>query len=153
MDPDSRRSPTPLQKGRVGLMAEIIVADPRWRRSVPRLRQLVERTVTAAGGAIAVVLESDQAVRRLNAEFRGIDKPTNVLTFSSGDIALAYGVTKREAAAEGKSFADHLAHLLVHGALHLRGYDHTSPGEARQMAMEETRILRRLGSRDPWCNR
>lgn len=153
MDPDSKFSPAPAQRGGAGLTAEIIIGDPRWRRAVPNLRHVVERAVRSAGGACTVMLDSDQRIRRLNAEFRGIDKPTNVLTFSSGDIALAYGVAKREAAAEGKSLADHMLHLVVHGVLHLNGFDHVNPGHARQMEMEETRIMRQMRRPDPWGNR
>lgn len=150
MDPDSKLSPAASYKTTAGLTTEIIIADPRWNMTVPRARRVVERAARYAGGAGAIVLASDRQVRRLNAQFRGIDKPTNVLTFSTGDIALAHGVTRREAIAAKKHPADHLAHLVVHGALHLRGYDHEHPGDARRMEMEETRIMRRMGRPNPW---
>ncbi len=152
MDPDSKPSPASAQED-AGFGTEVIVGDPRWRKAVPDLRRLVQRAARAAGGAAVVALESDRRVRRLNAAFRGIDKPTNVLTFSTGDIALAYGVTRREALAGRKSLPDHLVHLVVHGALHLHGFDHLSPGDARQMEMEETRIMRRMRRPDPWRRR
>jgi probable rRNA maturation factor len=132
---------------------EIIVEDPHWRRMVPRAEALVRRAAIAAGGAATVLLASDRSVRRLNARYRGRDKPTNVLTFASGDIALASGVVRREARAAGKSVGDHLLHLVVHGALHLQGADHHAPGEARRMEMAETRVLRRLGVANPWRDR
>ena len=97
-----------------------------------------------------MLLSSDAAVRRLNRVYRGRDKPTNVLTFESGDIALAAGVVRREARAAGKRVAHHLVHLVVHAALHLRGLDHGGAGEARRMEMAETRLLHRLGVPDPW---
>ncbi len=88
-----------------------------------------------AQGAVTVVVDDDARVRALNKLWRGLDKPTNVLSFPApdtqpgparmlGDIAISYETAAREAAAEGKSFADHMAHLSVHGFLHLLGYDH-----------------------------
>ncbi len=144
MDPDSRRCPAAAG------IPEVIVDDPRWRRMVPRADLLVRRAAAAAGGAATVLLSSDRVVRRLNARYRGRNKATNVLTFAGGDIALASGVVRREAAAAGKPVADHLLHLVVHGILHLLGEDHHAPGEARRMEMAETRVLRRLGVPNPW---
>lgn len=144
MDPDSRRGPA----GRAG--PDIIVDDPSWRRLVPRAEQVARRAARVAGGAGTVMLASDRTVRRLNARHRGRDKPTNVLTFGSGDIVLALGVVRREARAQRRRAAHHLAHLVVHGALHLRGHGHSQPGEARRMEMEEARLLRRIGVPNPW---
>jgi len=121
---------------------------------VPRLDHWVRQAAVAAGGhAGAVLLTSDDAVRRLNRTFRGKDRPTNVLTFDSGDVALASGVVRREAVAQGRSVAHHLAHLVVHGVLHLQGLDHGGAGEARRMEMAEARVLRRLGVPNPWLPR
>lgn len=147
MDPDSRRGPAPA-----GLADDIaiIVADTRWRWFAPRAELIAGRAARAAGGAGTVVLASDLAVKRLNARHRGRNKPTNVLTFATGDVILALGVVRREARAAGRRPSHHLAHLVVHGALHLRGHDHALPGEARRMEMAETRLLRRLGVPDPW---
>ena len=112
-----------------------------------------------------MVLASDLAVKRLNALHRGRNKPTNVLTFEmdtgsggprgflGGDIVLALGTVRREAQAAGRTVAHHLAHLVVHGALHLRGHDHHHVGDARRMEMEETRILHRIGVPNPWNRR
>ena len=97
-----------------------------------------------------MVLTSDRAVRRLNHRHRGQDKPTNVLTFDTGDIVLALGTLRREAQAERRRPRDHLLHLVVHGALHLRGLDHHHPGNARRMEMEEARLMRRLRAPNPW---
>ena len=148
MDPDSSRFPD-FGSAEAGI-PEVIVTDVAWRRMVPRAEALVRRAAVAAGGAGTVLLASDAAVRRLNRTYRGRDKPTNVLTFESGDIALASGVVRREAAARGLGVAAHLMHLVVHGALHLQGEDHHSVGEARRMEMAEARVLRRLGVANPW---
>lgn len=141
---------------------DLIIEDRRWRRFVPRLEERVQRAVRAAQSAApdilvdTIVLTGDRAVQRLNARHRGRNKPTNVLTFEpvaeglGGELVLALGVLRREAAAEGKSIAAHLAHLLVHGMLHLQGEDHHHPGEARRMEMAESRILARLGVANPW---
>jgi probable rRNA maturation factor len=131
---------------------EIIVADPAWRRLVPRVEAVVVRAARAAGGAGTIVLAADRTVRRLNALHRGQDKPTNVLTYEdpAPEVILARGVVAREAAAASRRPAHHLAHLIVHGALHLRGHDHAHPGEARRMEMAEARILHRIGVPNPW---
>ena len=128
----------------------VIVSDPAWRRLVPGADRLAARAASAVGGVGAVVLTSDDAVRRLNARHRGRNKPTNVLTFESGDVILAAGVVAREARAAGRSAAHVLAHLVVHGALHLCGHDHGGAGEARRMELREARILHRLRVPNPW---
>ncbi len=133
---------------------DIVITDRRWRAHVPRLVLLVERTLRAAGVAASVALTDDRTVQRLNYRDRGKNKPTNVLTYEQPpEMLLAFGVVAREAAREGKSIAAHLTHLIVHGALHLQGYDHHHAGEAREMEAEETRILARLGVPNPWKNR
>lgn len=147
MDPDSRRGPA--SAGLTGETA-VIITEARWRRAVPRAEVIAARAARIAGGAGAVVLASDLAVRRLNARHRGQNKPTNVLTFEGGDIILALGIVQREARAAGRLVSHHLAHLVVHGALHLRGHDHDLPGDARRMEMAETRLLHRMGVPDPW---
>jgi probable rRNA maturation factor len=80
----------------------------------------------------------------------GRNKPTNVLTFDSGDVILAAGVVRREAQAAGRRASHVLAHLVVHGALHLRGHDHGGAGEARRMELQEARILHGLRVPNPW---
>jgi probable rRNA maturation factor len=121
-----------------------------WRRAVPHLERIVARAAALGGGASTVVLTDDRSVRRLNARFRGRDKPTNVLTFEGGDIVLALGQLRREAARAGRRPAHHLAHLVLHGALHLQGHDHQRAGDARRMEMQEARLLRRMGVPNPW---
>ncbi len=138
---------------------DVLVEHRLWHRIVPRARALAARAAAAAGGAGSVVLSTDRDVRRLNARHRNRNKPTNVLTFdpppgmAGGDIVLALGTVRREAREAGRRPAHHLAHLVVHGALHLRGHDHARAGEARRMEMEEARILRRLGVPNPWKRR
>ena len=150
MDPSHSRVPA-------GAGTQIIVAEPAWRRHVARAEFLARRAAAAAGADRAtVVLSSDTDVKRLNARHRGRNKPTNVLTFEPaapglpGEIVLALGTVRREAASAGKRVGQHLAHLVVHGVLHLHGEDHHHPGEARRMEMAEARILRGLGLPNPW---
>jgi probable rRNA maturation factor len=107
-----------------------------------------------AGCDADVVLTDDRTVKRLNARDRNQNKPTNVLTYEQpAEILLAFGVVQREAAVEKKTMAAHLAHLLIHGALHLQGFDHHHAGEARRMESEEAKLLARLGIANPWKNR
>ncbi|MDE1907183.1 MAG: rRNA maturation RNase YbeY [Rhodospirillales bacterium] len=133
---------------------EIIITDRRWRAYVPDAIRRVSRALLATGCAASVALTDDRTVKRLNFRDRGKNKPTNVLTYEQPpEILLAFGVVAKEARRERKSIADHLSHLIVHGALHLQGYDHHHPGEAREMEAEETRILARLHVPNPWKNR
>jgi probable rRNA maturation factor len=127
------------------------VADPAWRRRVPQAERIAQRIASLAGRRATIILASDRAVHRLNARHRGRNRPTNVLSFPGSDeIVLALGVVCREAEAAGLSPAAHLAHLVVHGTLHLEGHDHHRAGEARRMALAEARRLRRLGFANPW---
>jgi probable rRNA maturation factor len=148
MEPASRG---PAQAG-IQQDISIIVTEPAWRRFVPRVNRVATRAARAAGAQAAVVLGDDRMVRRLNARHRGRNKPTNVLTYDlpAAELILALGVVRREAAAMARRPAHHLAHLVVHGALHLRGMDHTHPGDARRMEMLEARILHRIGVPNPW---
>lgn len=125
--------------------------------------QAVEAALRGAGASfgdgtveVSVRLTDDAEMQRLNNDYRGKDKPTNVLSFPGGgpghlgDIALALGVVAREARAAGKRPAAHFAHLVAHGTLHLLGHDHLSAGEARRMERAEARILHRLKLPNPW---
>jgi probable rRNA maturation factor len=145
------------------LEVEVVFQDTGWRRLLPGAEALARRAAfaalrgTGAGGTVTVLLAGDRALRRLNGEHRGRDKPTNVLSFPGavaaghlGDIALALGTVRREAEAAGKRFAAHFAHLVAHGALHLLGHDHLSAGEARRMERAEARAMRRLRLPNPW---
>ena len=148
MEPESR---SPAQAG-IHSDITVIVADRGWHRLVPRARAIAERAARAVGERTAIVLSSDRLVRALNARHRGQNRPTNVLTYEqpAPELFLALGVIRREAAALLRRPAHHLAHLVVHGALHLRGMDHVHPGDARRMEMAESRILHRLGVPNPW---
>ena len=151
---DSSRSWLPL----VRRAAEAAVAESAY----PDLAE-AERPVE-----ISVTLTGDEQVRTLNAKWRAKDQPTNVLSFSMvderdlsranlatselllGDIVVARGVCEAEAAAKGVSIEDHATHLLVHGTLHLLGYDHHDDSEAADMEAREARALARLGIVNPY---
>ncbi len=157
-----------------GIDAEVLIESPRWR-DVPQAEDIVCRAVAAAaaqtriGGEVSLVLTDDAAIRALNRTWRGKDAPTNVLSFPApgaeagtqppsmprmlGDIVIAYETVRREAAAERKPFEHHLAHLAVHGFLHLLGYDHETESEAESMERLERRILKGLGVSDPYAAR
>ena len=163
------------KRGQMKVSLDISVPSPLWR-GLPRARAIARETIAAAalesGGIapesaeVSLCLADDAALRALNARWRGIDKPTNVLSFpapvaavaqesgavmSLGDIALAYETLAREAENLGVPLADHYRHLIAHGFLHLIGYDHESDAEAERMEALETRILARLGAADPYA--
>jgi probable rRNA maturation factor len=156
MDPASTN---PAPAGQSDQELDIIVADPAWHRLVPGVRSVATRAARAARLRGTVLLADDRTVRKLNARDRGRNKPTNVLTYEApssgllGQIVVAAGVVRRESAAAARHPAHHLAHLVVHGALHLAGHDHVRAGEARRMEMAEARILRRIGVPNPWKQR
>lgn len=150
---------------------DVAVACSGWPAACPVAAQLAE---TAARAALAgkhgrlvvdIVLADDAELRRLNRTWRGKDAPTNVLAFPLGepaaatqtgapvmlgDIALACETVAREAVEQGKPIADHLRHLVVHGVLHLLGFDHQHEAEAAAMEAREVEILRALGVPDPY---
>jgi probable rRNA maturation factor len=160
---------------------DVLRQSPQWPHEAEAI--VVHAITTAAEavadadadalGGVAVVLTDDAAIRALNRDWRKLDKPTNVLSFPApqrpaasaipsiageapallGDIVIAYETTAREAAAEGKPLSHHLAHLAVHGFLHLLGYDHESDADAQDMERLEARILARLDVPDPYLMR
>ncbi len=162
---------------------EIALAMPcgHWLEALPAVEDLCQRVVLAAlAGSIdalpegsleqveiSLVLADDAMVQGLNRQYRGQDKPTNVLSFAAldgeedepladgplllGDVVLAFETARREAVAEDKPLADHLSHLLVHGVLHLLGYDHLADDEAEEMESRERAILADLGIADPYA--
>lgn len=145
----------------------LIIAEPKWRatKALPtflkRASLLALKQVGVGEGEVTILLADDARLHELNALFRGKDAPTNVLSFPAapnasqqlGDVAIAYGVAAREAKAEGKSFSHHIAHLAVHGVLHLLGYDHIKTRDARKMEKLETEILAALKISDPYISR
>ncbi|WP_315702376.1 MULTISPECIES: rRNA maturation RNase YbeY [unclassified Bradyrhizobium] len=156
---------------------EVIVAADCWQEQ-PEAEAVIQRAIVAAAetvdadvgeAEIAVMLTDDAGIRTLNSNWRGIDKPTNVLSFPAlqptgprdeddaprmlGDIAIAYETMRREADEEQKPFDHHLSHLTVHGFLHLIGYDHETDEEAQEMETLEREILAQLGIPDPYADR
>ncbi|HEY5899135.1 MAG TPA: rRNA maturation RNase YbeY [Burkholderiales bacterium] len=124
------------------------------RRGVPAAAALRKWARSAApAGALTLRVVGAREGRRLNRRFRRRDYATNVLSFAygqQGDIVLCHPVIAREARAQRKALRAHYAHLVVHGVLHLHGYDHHAAASARKMEALEIRILRRLGLADPY---
>jgi len=159
-----------------GLKIDVLVHSEHWKNAAAAkdvVRRALKQAATALStktAELAIVLTDDAAMRRLNRNWRGIDAPTNVLSFATknfgdqldeqsggqfvgnhlGDIVLAYETVKREAHRDGKAFDHHLAHLVVHGFLHLLGYDHGNDAQARRMETTERAILRDLAVPDPY---
>jgi|LakMenEpi03Aug12_release.lakeMendotaPanAssembly.Ray.scaffolds.fasta_scaffold478589_2 probable rRNA maturation factor len=148
------------------LRCTVVVLDEGWTEALPNAERLARRAARAAfAGArrsgrrsLNVALDDDKGVRALNARDRKKDKPTNVLSYPSGerdflgDMVLARQTVWREAREQRKSAADHFTHLVVHGTLHLLGYDHeTGEADAERMEALERRILAKLGIADPYA--
>ncbi len=150
-------------------LVDVVVEDPRWQElDIEALAERAARAAVAAEGLdpsaceIALLAADDARVAALNAEFRGKPAPTNVLSWPSdetpppgaprflGDLALAYETCIAEAAAAGVPAADHVAHLVVHGVLHLLGHDHVDRAEGDAMEALETNILATLGVPNPY---
>lgn len=167
------------------LELNISADEPGWEQSLPEIQALSEKVMAACfayvkdhedidflefGKPISVnlSLNNDAGIRRLNAEFRNIDKPTNVLSFANidsetfeedihlfdvielGDIMIALETMQREAEEKSISLRDHYCHLLTHGFLHLLGFDHLEDEEAEYMEDFETRILKSLNIKNPY---
>lgn len=151
---------------------DIRIASSAWRAALPNPAAAVRRAVIAALKAelparaktgLSILLTDDAEMRKLNAGWRAKDKPTNVLSFPAesaidpakppaylGDVALGLATCKREAREQKKTLADHVAHLTVHGVLHLLGYDHMDDDQAEAMEPLETVILAKMGIADPY---
>jgi len=148
---------------------DIAIESDDWR-SLDNIEELVETAISAAvrycgvkipaGAEISILLCDDGFIQDLNQKWRGIDKPTNVLSFPAGDtsvlgmllgdIVIAYATALRESAEEQKPMRAHVAHLLIHGFLHLLGYDHLVAAEAEDMEALERTILATLSIDDPY---
>jgi probable rRNA maturation factor len=176
-----------VKKTAPSLRIAIEIADKAWAKALPDAEKLARRvarkTILAALDAkslprkrlseagkfeLGLTLDSDRAVRHLNRDFRGKDKPTNVLSFAAldaglppkgvpasypwalGDIVLALGTIKAEAKEQGKTLSQHTCHLVVHGVLHLLGFDHEKARQASAMEKLEREILAGLGLPDPY---
>ena len=158
-------------------ISEVLVVADCWQAE-PDAEAVVHRAISAAAETVdadvgdaelAVMLTDDAGIRTLNGNWRGIDKPTNVLSFPAlqptgpvgpddaprmlGDIAIAYQTTRKEADDEQRPFDHHLSHLTVHGFLHLVGYDHENDDDAEAMEALERQILAQLGIPDPYADR
>jgi probable rRNA maturation factor len=158
-------------------ITEVLVVADCWQTE-PDAEAVIHRAVAAAAeiadadigeAELAVMLTDDAGIRTLNNNWRGIDKPTNVLSFPAlppagpggpddaprmlGDIAIAYETTRKEADDEQKPFDHHLSHLAIHGFLHLIGYDHENDDDAETMETLEQEILAQLGIPNPYTDR
>ncbi len=149
---------------------DIIVNAPAWE-AVPDLAEIASRVVRETEAQsrarladeceLCVSFCDDEEIRALNAQWRGQDRPTNVLSFPTpgvlaekpllGDIVIAYETVAREASEQDKSVADHAAHMIIHGFLHLIGYDHETSDEAEVMEALERRTAKALGMKDPFA--
>lgn len=161
------------------LHIEVVLKDKRWEKRLRRYRACAKEAAGLAvqaagidygnceGLELSVVLGNDAFIKELNRRFRGKPKPTNVLSFPNmdvmacefppqgehlmlGDVILAFETIEKEARAQGKEFKDHTVHLIIHGVLHLLGYDHEEKREAEKMENLEVRVLKQLGIGDPY---
>jgi len=169
-----------LAAGQTRVEVPITMADPAWKglggvRAIVRKAALAAMRECAEAGPeksrpgnfgpveISILLTGDAEIRALNRDYRKVDSATNVLAFASGalapaegaprllgDVVLAFGTVSREAEETGIEFSHHLAHLVVHGVLHLLGYDHVAVVDAETMERAEVRILATLGIGDPY---
>ena len=180
-DPDSPSNPDTPQ-----ISIVVTVLTPAWRDTLSEAEPLARRAARAAlvaakegvaeegvakegvalpGEAeVGLVLADDATLGRLNRRYRGVEGPTNVLSFATsegsapessgllllGDVVLAYETVRRESEEQGKRFSDHLCHLVVHGVLHLLGYEHGTEAQAAAMERLETAALAGLGVSDPY---
>jgi len=154
-----------------------IIIDSKGWESVPNVKPLVRKAVKAAienlpirlaskirNTEVTVLLTTNHNIKKLNRSFRGMDKSTNVLSFpqfekselfenvtgSLGDIAIAYQCVKKEARLQNKTLENHLTHLVIHGFLHLLGFDHISDNDANAMESLEIRIMSAMGLANPY---
>jgi probable rRNA maturation factor len=146
----------------VQFQSSLWAAQPLAEQTVRNSVLAAAATLSTLGGEVSIVLTDDSVIRSLNRDWRGIDKPTNVLSFPAsdattgegthllGDIVIAFQTLERECADENRDFLHHLAHLAVHGFLHLNGYDHETDRQAEEMEGLESRIMAGLNMPDPY---
>ena len=160
----------------MSIVLDLRIEDAGWASEMEDAEAVCQRALDAAfalvaiEGEVALLLTDDDEMHTLNRDWRGKDKPTNVLSFPGlegghaallppeaprplGDIVLAYETCIREADEQGKPFAHHVQHLVVHGVLHLLGFDHEREDEAAAMESLEIRVLAGLGLPDPYAER
>lgn len=141
----------------------ILTHDARWKGLAPTVKRAAEAALAqqkVKKSAVTILLAEDAEVQALNLDYRGKNKPTNVLSFPNGeveegvrqlgDIILSYDTLAAEAAAQCKLLKHHLAHLTIHGVLHLLGYDHEAEAEANRMEAIEIALLARMGIANPY---
>ena len=165
-------NPAPRRRSVHPPVIDIVHESPLWEKE-SGIEAVLQRAVAEASAdfargeaELAIVLTDDARIRKLNHEWRGFDKATNVLSFPVnetglglpaplllGDIVIAYETMKREATEQGTPFLHHLSHLVVHGFLHLHGFDHEVEAEAETMEALERQILARLDIPDPYAAR
>ncbi|MFM9864890.1 MAG: rRNA maturation RNase YbeY [Micropepsaceae bacterium] len=160
----------------MALIVEVRIETPAWRKAWPRVVAETKALIRGAAGQVppslklrrtgkpghdelyevAVVLAGDEKLSALNAQYRGKAKPTNVLSFPDGDgspgggIALSFETISAEAKAQSKPFVNHAKHMILHGFLHLHGFDHDKPSAARLMEGLEIAMLARMGIPNPY---
>jgi probable rRNA maturation factor len=175
---DFNVSHSPNTPAQIPLEVDVIIEHEGWQELGNMLGDLEELTQQALHAVIhtasftvphyaqvCFLFSDDATIKQLNRDFRAIDKPTNVLSFPSvpsphneqghplGDVILAYETMKREAIEEGKSLKDHTLHLIIHGFLHLNGFDHETQNEAEFMESAEIKALAHLGVVNPYEGR
>jgi len=162
------------------LHIDVTVETP-WKERFPEAKKVLTAAAKAAFKAaktdafpaknadVSILLTTDEKIRALNKEYRKIDKPTNVLSFAAmdgedeetvvddtltlGDIVVAFETTLREAEENDQPFADHFSHLIVHGVLHLMGFDHIDPVDAEEMEALEIAVLKGLDIENPYADK
>jgi len=164
MKPVLQQRASPLQID-IQTQSRLWDAQPLAAQTVREAISAAASMLSTAGGEVSILLTNDSVIRDLNRDWRGIDKPTNVLSFpasdlrpagearSLGDIIIAFETLERECDDENRIFLHHLAHLTVHGFLHLIGYDHQTDVQAEEMEGLESKIMKRLDLPDPYSAR
>lgn len=139
--------------------ADIIIQDDKWHE-INDLKINIEKALShpqiISEASLSVLLTNDTHIQQLNHDFRGMNKATNVLSFPAdedgflGDIAIALETLMKEAEAQNKQFYNHFIHILIHGILHLKGYDHETDAQAEEMESLEIQILEDMGIKNPY---